>query len=293
MDNQISTGAQAVTLLPVTTDADPVAPVHVAGHRAGAGGQSPHHPRLGRSRLVGACDGQQVRRPSALVPTERVYAREGVDREPSTPSGHGSGRAKGRKPTGRTSPGSCKPMATLASIRCTPAAASAKLHVGLTRGESTSTCTSIPDRHRRSMRCSAALSCARSRRPSAASRPMGDSDRAASMQLPSSWRRSNGWTRHWRRPRRSRPWARRSVHGHTVVALARYVDDGHTEIDASAAERGLRCVALGRNNFLVRRFRHWRQARRRDVQPHRRGQTNDLNPPPACDMSLSASPITR
>jgi transposase len=33
-------------------------------------------------------------------------------------------------------------------------------------------------------------------------------------------------------------------------ALTRYVDDGRIEIDNSAAERGLRCVALGRNNYL-------------------------------------------
>lgn len=34
------------------------------------------------------------------------------------------------------------------------------------------------------------------------------------------------------------------------AALTRYVDDGRIEIDNSAAERGLRCVALGRNNYL-------------------------------------------
>lgn len=34
------------------------------------------------------------------------------------------------------------------------------------------------------------------------------------------------------------------------TALTRYAQDGRIEIDNSAAERGLRCVALGRNNFL-------------------------------------------
>jgi transposase len=34
------------------------------------------------------------------------------------------------------------------------------------------------------------------------------------------------------------------------TALTRYVDDGRIEIDNSAAERALRCVALGRHNFL-------------------------------------------
>jgi len=34
------------------------------------------------------------------------------------------------------------------------------------------------------------------------------------------------------------------------VELTRYVDDGRIEIDNSAAEHGLRCVALGRNNYL-------------------------------------------
>jgi hypothetical protein len=33
-------------------------------------------------------------------------------------------------------------------------------------------------------------------------------------------------------------------------ALSRYLDDGRIEIDNSAAERALRCVALGRKNFL-------------------------------------------
>jgi len=33
-------------------------------------------------------------------------------------------------------------------------------------------------------------------------------------------------------------------------ALTRYVDDGRIEIDNNAAERALRGVALGRNNFL-------------------------------------------
>jgi hypothetical protein len=33
-------------------------------------------------------------------------------------------------------------------------------------------------------------------------------------------------------------------------ALTRYVDDGLLEIDNNAAERALRCVALGRKNFL-------------------------------------------
>jgi transposase len=33
-------------------------------------------------------------------------------------------------------------------------------------------------------------------------------------------------------------------------ALTRYVDDGRIEIDNSAAERALRCVALGRKNYL-------------------------------------------
>ena len=34
------------------------------------------------------------------------------------------------------------------------------------------------------------------------------------------------------------------------VALSRFVDDGRIEIDNNAAERALRCVALGRKNFL-------------------------------------------
>jgi hypothetical protein len=33
-------------------------------------------------------------------------------------------------------------------------------------------------------------------------------------------------------------------------ALQRYCDDGRIEIDNNAAERALRCVALGRKNFL-------------------------------------------
>jgi hypothetical protein len=33
-------------------------------------------------------------------------------------------------------------------------------------------------------------------------------------------------------------------------ALTRYVDDGHLEMDNSAAERALRAVALGRKNYL-------------------------------------------
>lgn len=33
-------------------------------------------------------------------------------------------------------------------------------------------------------------------------------------------------------------------------ALRRYCDDGRIEIDNNAAERALRCVALGRKNFL-------------------------------------------
>lgn len=33
-------------------------------------------------------------------------------------------------------------------------------------------------------------------------------------------------------------------------ALGRYCDDGRVEIDNNAAERALRCVALGRENFL-------------------------------------------
>ena len=33
-------------------------------------------------------------------------------------------------------------------------------------------------------------------------------------------------------------------------ALTRYLDDGRLEIDNNAAERALRCVALGRKNFL-------------------------------------------
>lgn len=34
------------------------------------------------------------------------------------------------------------------------------------------------------------------------------------------------------------------------TSLTRYADDGRIEIDNSAAERGLRCVALGRGNYL-------------------------------------------
>jgi hypothetical protein len=34
------------------------------------------------------------------------------------------------------------------------------------------------------------------------------------------------------------------------VALSRFIDDGRIEIDNNAAERALRCVALGRKNFL-------------------------------------------
>ena len=33
-------------------------------------------------------------------------------------------------------------------------------------------------------------------------------------------------------------------------ALSRYCDDGRIEIDNNAAERALRCVALGRKNYL-------------------------------------------
>ena len=32
--------------------------------------------------------------------------------------------------------------------------------------------------------------------------------------------------------------------------MTRYIDDGVIEIDNNAAERALRCVALGRKNFL-------------------------------------------
>jgi transposase len=34
------------------------------------------------------------------------------------------------------------------------------------------------------------------------------------------------------------------------TALSRFIDDGRIEIDNNAAERALRCVALGRKNFL-------------------------------------------
>jgi transposase len=34
------------------------------------------------------------------------------------------------------------------------------------------------------------------------------------------------------------------------TALTRFCDDGRIEIDNNAAERALRCVALGRKNFL-------------------------------------------
>ena len=34
------------------------------------------------------------------------------------------------------------------------------------------------------------------------------------------------------------------------MALTRFVDDGRIEIDNNGAERALRCVALGRKNFL-------------------------------------------
>ena len=37
---------------------------------------------------------------------------------------------------------------------------------------------------------------------------------------------------------------------HRWEALCRYCDDGRIEIDNNAAERALRCVALGRKNFL-------------------------------------------
>jgi hypothetical protein len=39
-------------------------------------------------------------------------------------------------------------------------------------------------------------------------------------------------------------------HGSNHGALQRYCDDGRIKIDNKAAERALRCVALGRKNFL-------------------------------------------
>jgi hypothetical protein len=38
-----------------------------------------------------------------------------------------------------------------------------------------------------------------------------------------------------------------------MAGLTRYVDDGHLEINSNAAERALRVVALGRQNYLLGR----------------------------------------
>ena len=46
-------------------------------------------------------------------------------------------------------------------------------------------------------------------------------------------------------------------------ALMCYTDDGLLKIDNNAAERALRCVALGRKNYLYCRRRRGRRARHR------------------------------
>ena len=59
-----------------------------------------------------------------------------------------------------------------------------------------------------------------------------------------------GWTRRFKRSRRNPRRPKRSAMRFRWEALGRYCDDGRIEIDNNAAERALRCVALGRKNFL-------------------------------------------
>ena len=57
--------------------------------------------------------------------------------------------------------------------------------------------------------------------------------------------------RRWQRSRRNRRLPKPFAYALTRWdALQRYCDDGRIEIDNNAAERALRCVALGRKNFL-------------------------------------------
>ena len=58
----------------------------------------------------------------------------------------------------------------------------------------------------------------------------------------------------------------------TLGSVAALWDDGRIEIDNNAAERALRCVALGRKNYLFA-GRCRRRARRGDLQPDRHSET--------------------
>ncbi len=61
-------------------------------------------------------------------------------------------------------------------------------------------------------------------------------------------------------------------------ALLRYCDDGHIEIDNTAAERALRAVAIGRKNYLFAGSDAGGERACSDLQPGRSAKLNGLDP---------------
>jgi hypothetical protein len=66
--------------------------------------------------------------------------------------------------------------------------------------------------------------------------------------------------------------------GRWPALLLRYCDNGFLAIDNNAAERALRAVALGRENYLFAGSDSGRRTRCCDLESHRSAKLNDLDP---------------
>jgi hypothetical protein len=136
-------------------------------------------------------------------------------------------------------------------MNCSPAVASSKPVAGRMCDENSLISTPPPARQSPKKRSIALASSTSSRRPSTDYRPTGDDSSASSSQsrLPRHWR---AWAE-----QTARQLSRKSELAQAFryirarwTALVRCFDDGRLALDNNPAERTLRCVAIGRKNYL-------------------------------------------
>src|SRR5262252_5168988 len=170
-------------------------------------------------------------------------------------------------------------MATLGSMSCSSAIGLSRPPAGRTCGANSLMSTPPPARRSPKKRSIALVSSTSSRRSSTDHRPSGDNSSASCIQnrLPRPWPRG---------PRR--PCARLSRKSELAqafrymrarwTALVRCFDDGRLALDNNPAERALRCVAIGRKNYLFAGSDAGGRRAAAIYSADRKRQLNGLNP---------------
>ena len=160
------------------------------------------------------------------------------------------GRASARSPEGILA-ASSTPTGMPGSTNCSPATASLRRPAGRMSAANSSTCMPRPARRLPRRRSIVSASSTGSKKQSTALSPMTGDENGSSDQCRSPKRCAPGRKKPHANCRANPSWPRAFRYMRARwTALTRCFEDGRLALDNNPAERALRCVAIGRKNYL-------------------------------------------